>query len=86
MIRRLGLQFFVRINSGLPPAFKDCFAMPGRYSFEAAFARRARRYRLSNRIVIALPVGFMLGLFVVVELPMPEAMRLWIVLPSAALQ
>lgn len=85
MIRRRRWQFFVRISSGLPPSFVDRFAMPGRHSFEAAFAARARRYRLSTRIVIVLLVGFALGLLAAVNLPVPEAARLWIALPSAAL-
>ena len=62
------MQFFFRVNPGLPPTFVDRFAAPGR-RFEAAVAPRARRYRLSTRIVIVLVVGFALGLLAGVKLP-----------------
>jgi len=63
------LQFFFRVNPGLPPTFVDRFATPGRHSFEAAFAPRARRYGRSTRIVIALLIGFGLGSLAAVKLP-----------------
>jgi hypothetical protein len=85
VIRRRRFQFSVRVNSVLPPTFVDRFAAPGRYSFEAAFAPRARRYRLSTRIVVLLLAGFGLGLLAAAKLPVPEAVRLWIAVPSAAL-
>jgi Zn finger protein HypA/HybF involved in hydrogenase expression len=85
VIRRRRLQFFFRINPGLPPTFVDRFATTGRRSFEAAFAPRARRYRRSTRIVIVLLIGFGLGSLAAINLPVPENARLWIVLPSAAL-
>jgi hypothetical protein len=85
MQRSRRLQFSIRINSGPPPPAVDCFAAPGRHSFEAAFSRRARRYRMSSRIVVVLLVGFALGLLAAVNLPMPEAARGRIALLSAAL-
>ena len=85
VIRRTRLQFFFRVNSGLPPTLVDRFATPGRSSFEIAFALRARRYRLSSRIVVLLLVVFALGLLAAVSLPVPEVARVWIALSSAAL-
>ena len=85
MIKGRRLQFFVRINSGLPPTFVDRFTAPGRYSFEAAFAPRARRYRRTNRIGVGLLVGFGVGLLSAVNLPVSDSSQLWIALPSALL-
>jgi len=84
VIRQSRLRFFFRVNAGLPPTFVDRFDTAGR-SFEAAFAPRARRYRLNTRIVIVLLLGFALGLVGAVTLPVPEAARGWIALPSATL-
>ena len=83
MIWQSRLRFFFRVNAGLPPTFVDRFTA-GR-SFEAAFAPRARRYRPNTRIVIVLLLGFALGLVGAVTLPVPEAARGWIALPSATL-
>jgi hypothetical protein len=85
VIKRRRLQFFVRVNSGLPATFVDRFTAPGRYSFQAAFAPRARRYRLSTRIVVGLLLGFGFGILSAMNLPVSESSRLWIVLPSALL-
>ena len=59
--------------------------MPGRHSFEAAFARRARRYRLSNTIGIGLMVAFALGVLAAAKLPIPETARMYLALFSTAL-
>jgi len=83
VLKRFQLQLSVRINGDLPPDFADRFTVPGRRRFNAAFASRARRYRLSNRIVIALLIGFGLGLFVAVKLPVLEKTRLWIAVAFA---
>jgi len=85
VITRRRFHFVVRINGGLPPTFVDRFSTPGRHSFEAAFARRARRHRLSTRIVLSLLIGFGLGLSAAAMLPVSEVARLWIVGLSAAL-
>jgi hypothetical protein len=85
VIRRHHLQVSFRLNTGLPHTFVDRFATPGRHSFEAAFANRARRYRLSTRIVILLLVGFALGVLAAMNLPVPEGVRLGIAIASTAL-
>ena len=85
MITRRRFQFSLRINTGRPSTFVDRFATSGRHSFEAAFAPRARRYRLSTRLAVVLLIGFAVGLFAAVKLPVTEGVRMWIVLPSAAL-
>ena len=78
-------QFLLRVNPGPMPAFADRFSAPVRHSFEAAFARRARRYRMSNRIALLLLVGFALGVLAAGNLQVPEGVRVWIALTSAAL-
>jgi hypothetical protein len=85
MVIKQRLQFFIRVNQEPPISFVDRFASPGRHSFEAAFAPRSRRYRLSTRIAIVLLVGFAFGLFAAVGLPLSESARVRIVLPSVAL-
>src|SRR5262245_45619696 len=79
------LELSIRVGPSSSPAFTDPFAISGRSSFEVVFAARARRYRLSTRIVVALMAGFGIGVLAAVMLPVPEAVRPWIVLPSAAL-
>jgi len=85
VIRQFRSQFFIRINAAPPPIFVDRFAESGRTSFEAAFARRARRHRISGRAVVLLLVGFALGLLAAVKLPVSEAARMGIALASATL-
>jgi hypothetical protein len=85
VIKRHRFQFFIRLSPGLPTNFPDRFTSPGRYSFEAAFAPRARRYRSSNRLVIMLLVGFALGTMTTMILPVREPARLWMVAASMAL-
>ena len=85
MIRRHHFHLSLRINPGAPPAFVDRFTGPGRQSFEAVFAARAQRYRLTTRIVVLLLVGFGVGMLAAVKLPVPEASRARMALLSAAL-
>jgi hypothetical protein len=79
------LRFSFRLAPSMPTTFVDHFSTPGRHSFEAAFAPRGRRYRLSKRILILLFVGFGLGVFAAMQLPVSPAVRLWIVIPSVTL-
>src|SRR5262245_31328087 len=84
-MRRHRLQFFLHLGHALPTDFVDHFTMPGRRSVAGVFAHRARRYRLTHWIVIALMVAFGLGGLAAVKLPVPEDARLWIALSSVAL-
>src|SRR3954469_5313276 len=69
----------------MPSSFVNYFSKPGRYSFEAAFGQRARRYRRSNRIAVGLSLGFGLGVGTAVVLPVSEPVRFRIALLSAAM-
>jgi hypothetical protein len=82
---RFRLNVSLRFNSGLPENFVDCFRAPGRHSFEAAFASRARRHRSSTQIAVGLMSGFMLGGFAALSLPVSDRARVWIVCSLATL-